>query len=199
MTFWQKLNPFKKEVVHCHVPLVAGHATTMDTMGGVVTGMVEHPENDKLFIEFAGVVVDSSIEDDLFDQYLDAIEAVERVLDEKVKEIQSKSEVAEDNQLLVSFDPKTDIFMEMGGDHSFSFWEDDSARITAYGHRNKKEFAKEVQAYDIYCGESDLLHDEDDITHRWGLATVKHGELCITPCNQYHPKGFPITTIWSAR
>ena len=199
MSFWEKINPFKREI-HCHVPLLAGRAEEMDKQGGIVDGMVDHPDDEsEKFIEFVGIVLDHDLDPELHDQFGLLLEEAKKVLREGVRQIQNKSEVAEDNQILESFSPETDIFTEMGKDHSVSFWEDDSARITAYGHRDKKEFAEEVQSYDIYCEGSDSLHDEADITHRWGLATVKHGELCIVPCNQYHPKGFPITTIWSAR
>lgn len=200
MSFWEKINPFKR-VTHCHVPIIAGHTATMDIVGGIVTGMVEHPFDDGLVIEFTGVVVGSTMDNDLFEEYLDAIDEAQKVLNEKVEEIQSESEVAEDNQLLESFNPETDMTMEMELGLVFSFWEGEDAGITAYGHRDKEEFAAEIQRYDDYQSgmRGSSQHPESEIDHRWGRAVLRHGEIEVQVCDRHAPGAFPITIVWNAR
>lgn len=202
---WSKLNPFKREV-HCHVPLVTGETTTMDTVGGIVAGMVEHPMMDDLCIEFTGVVIDHNMDNDLFDEYLDAVEYAQKVLSEKVDEIhkrqaETKDQRERDAEMLRTFNPETDVSVTMEPGLTFSFWEGEDAKITAYGHRDKAEFAAEIQRYDDYnsgmTGSS--LHSESEIDHRWGRATIDSGEIMIMVCDKDDPGAFPITIIWNSR
>lgn len=205
MSFWEKINPFKR-VTHCHVPLIAGNTATMDTVGGIITGMVEHPENEKLVIEFTGVVVDSTMDNDLFEEYLDAIDEAQKVLNEKVKEIhrrqvETKDQLERDKKILADFDPETGMTMKMEPGLVFSFWEGEDAGITAYGHRDKEEFAAEIQRYDDYQSgmRGSSQHPESEIDHRWGRAVLRHGEIEVQVCDRHDSGAFPITIVWNTR
>lgn len=74
-----KLNPFKRTVTHCHIPLISGLVATMDSPGGVVRGLVEHPDDEAaakgLYIEFVGIVVDTDNEEQ-YDRFSDVLDEI---------------------------------------------------------------------------------------------------------------------------
>jgi hypothetical protein len=100
-------------------------------------------------------------------------------------------------------DWKSVMTMQMDQHYVAPFWEDEDARITAYGHWDEEELAIEVQKYDEFCCcEPCALHPASDIKHKWVLPvgepdTNEEGELRLV--DEGTPGAIPVTTIWYVR
>lgn len=203
---WSKLNPFKRTEC-CHVPLLAGEASTFDTQGGVVDGMVEHPEHGETkFIEFVGIVLDADVDESLHWKYGELLDQAKQLLQEGAKDIQLQkvedaNRAERDRALLEEFDPASDMTMYMGPGLTFSFWEDESSNIVAYGHRDKEKLAREIVVYDDYCSgmTGSSLHAPDEIDHHWARKSVKYGEIGVEFCDVSETGAFPVTAISNVR
>lgn len=80
---------YDRLVRHCHVPLVSGRTATIDTVGGVVSGAVDHPTDEEgdLYIEFVGIVLDSHGESEKYEQLTKLIDMYEKMLEHDVEKI----------------------------------------------------------------------------------------------------------------
>lgn len=101
----------------------------------------------------------------------------------------------------VRFNPATDIHMQMTEDYRAPFWESEQACITAYGHVDKAELARQVQEYDRHVGADDTdLVPVESIQHVWlRMEDPTDEESLMHRCQPEDPGAFPATTIWHYR
>lgn len=93
------------------------------------------------------------------------------------------------------------------GEPPFSFYEDENANITGWGHQDPEAFVEEVLRYDRLATGDDLAverHDPIEVVHRWAQLRGIHPVIAedtdrLEPCRAEDPGAVPITTLWGVR